>query len=60
MAMTYYGKFRVAGTSTPQLAQAQANSQSEAKRIFEAQFGKISGVQIMGRGRGQPPPSWWR
>ena len=61
MPQTYYTKIKVQGTSTAQPVSVEAGSTVEAKRIIEAQHGKVSYLNgPTGRGRNQQAPSWFR
>ena len=59
---TYYAKAVAKGTSTPQLVEVQAGSQTEAKKVIEARLGPIqryaNSPQHVAAGR--KPPSWYR
>ena len=56
---TYYAKTVVKGTSTPQLVEVQAGSQTEAKKVIEARLGPIRRYSN-GPAAGRKPPSWFR
>ena len=61
MAVNYYAKIVLAGTSTPQSVQVRAASTSEAKKLIEAQFGKVKSWRYqptIAHGSGNPP-GWW-
>lgn len=62
MAKTYFAKIRVAGISTPQLAQVQSNNTRDAKKLITVQNG--GNVRFLLGPVPQPPngkpPSWYR
>lgn len=59
MPMTYYAKAVVKGTSTAQLVEVQAGSQTEAKKLMEARVGPIRNYRN-GPTAARKPPSWYK
>lgn len=55
----YYAKAVVKGTSTPQLVEVQAGSQTEAKKLIEARLGAVQRYSN-GPTPGRKPPSWYK
>ena len=59
---TYCARAVVKGTSTPQLVEVQASSQTEAKKVIEARLGPIqryaNGPQHVAAGG--KPPTWYK
>ena len=56
---TYYALIKIPGVSTSIPVQTEANSASDAKKIIEAQNGK---VRIWSRSptRASKPPNWFK
>lgn len=62
MAVNYYAEIVLEGSYTPQFPQVRATSTSEAKKLIEAQYGKVKSWRYQptrAHGSGNPP-GWWR
>ncbi|MYH32731.1 MAG: hypothetical protein F4013_11785 [Gammaproteobacteria bacterium] len=60
MAKTYYAKIRIDGKGTPVPVKVMANDISQAKKIIQAQYGKVSFSQSPNPGSGGKAPSWFK
>lgn len=60
MAKTYYAKIKIAGAGSAVPVQTMANNFQQAKKMIEAQYGKVKWVLSPSEGSGGKPPSWFK